>query len=87
MSFTRRVFIETASGGAVLGALGNITQVHAGDAQHSTGEAAKIIDLDSRVTFKQQLEENVGPVVLMSTFLIPPDQVDNFLDGFKSSLR
>jgi heme-degrading monooxygenase HmoA len=27
--------------------------------------------------------ENVGPVVLMSTFLVPPEQVDNFLDGFK----
>jgi heme-degrading monooxygenase HmoA len=83
MSFTRRDFVETASVGAALGALGNITQVHAADAQRSTGEAATIIDLDNRVTFKQQLEENVGPVVLMSTFLVAPDQVDTFLDGFK----
>jgi heme-degrading monooxygenase HmoA len=83
MSSTRRDFVQTASVGAVLGVLGNITQVHAADAQRATEEAANIIDLDSRVTFKQQLEENVGPVVLMSTFLVPPDQVDNFLDGFK----
>jgi len=83
MSFTRRDFVQTASVGAALGALGNIRQVHAADAQRSTGEAAKIIDLDNRVTFKQQLEENVGPVVLMSTFLVAPDQVDTFLDGFK----
>lgn len=83
MSFTRRDFVQTASVGAALGALGNITQAHAAGAQRSTGEAAKIIDLDNRVNFKQQLEENVGPVVLMSTFLVAPDQVDTFLDGFK----
>jgi hypothetical protein len=64
MSFTRRDFVQTASVGAALGALGNITQAHAAGAQRSTGEAAKIIDLNNRVTFKQQLEENVGPVGL-----------------------
>jgi len=46
-------------------------------------EAIKIVNLDDRVTFKQQLEQNLGPVVLLSTFLVPPDQVDSFLAGFR----
>jgi hypothetical protein len=29
------------------------------------------------------LRTTSGPVVLMSTFLVPSDQVDNFLEGFK----
>jgi heme-degrading monooxygenase HmoA len=72
-----------ASLAAVLGTVGEVTPTLAADAQGSTGEAAKIIDLDDRVTFKQQLEHNIGPVVLMSTFLVPFDQVDNLLEGFK----
>jgi heme-degrading monooxygenase HmoA len=83
MPFTRRDFVQTGSVGAVLGTLEEVTPALAADAQRSTGEAAKIIDLDDRVTFKQQLEHNIGPVVLMSTFLVPSDQVDNFLEGFK----
>src|ERR1700676_5371220 len=83
MPFTRRDFVQTGSVGAVLGTLGEVTPALAADAQRSTGEAAKIIDLDDRVTFKQQLGHNIGPVVLMSTFLVPSDQVDNFLEGFK----
>src|SRR5215831_20856365 len=83
MPLTRRDFVQTASVGAALGTLVEATPALAADAQGSTREATKIIDLDDRVTFKQQLEHNIGPVVLMSTFLVPPDQVDNFLDGFK----
>ena len=49
----------------------------------SAGGVTTIVNLDGRVTFKQQLGHNVGPVVLMSTFLFPPDQVDVFLEGFK----
>jgi hypothetical protein len=35
---------------------------------------------------KQPLEHNVGPVVLMRTFLVPPDQVDNFLEAARLDL-
>jgi len=83
MPFTRRDFVQTASVGAALGTLGEATPALASEVQDSTGGATKIIDLDDRVTFKRQLEHNIGPVVLMSTFLVPPDQVDNFLEGFK----
>jgi heme-degrading monooxygenase HmoA len=76
MSFTRRDFVKTASIGTVLTSLPEI-------APAAAEGAPKIVNLDDRVTFKQQLEHNIGPVVLMSTFLVPPDQVDNFLEGFK----
>jgi hypothetical protein len=46
------------------------------------GEKVKIVNLDDRVTL-QQFEHNTGPVVLMSAFLVAPDQIDNVLDGFR----
>ena len=52
-------------------------------ADSTSGHQAKIVNLDDRVTFGQQLEHNVGPVVLMSTFLVAPEHVDEFLEGFK----
>jgi quinol monooxygenase YgiN len=76
MSFTRRDFVKTASIGTVLTSLLEI-------APAAAEGAPKIVNLDDRVTFRQQLEHNIGPVVLMSTFLVPPDQVDSFLEGFK----
>jgi heme-degrading monooxygenase HmoA len=76
MSFTRRDFVKTASIGTVLTSLLEI-------APAAAEGMPKIVNLDDRVTFKQQLEHNSGPVVLMSTFLVPPDQVDSFLEGFK----
>jgi quinol monooxygenase YgiN len=82
MSFTRRDFVKTASIGTVLTSLLEIAPA-AAEGAPATGQGTKIINLDDRVTFRQQLEHNVGPVVLMSTFLVPPDQVDSFLEGFK----
>ena len=76
MSFTRRDFVRTASIGTMLTSLLEI-------APAAAEGTPKIVNLDDRVTFKQQLEHNSGPVVLMSTFLVPPDQVDSFLEGFK----
>jgi heme-degrading monooxygenase HmoA len=53
-------------------------------AGESTGsEKVKIVNLADRVTFRQQFEHNTGPVVLMSTFLVAPDEIDNVLDGFR----
>jgi heme-degrading monooxygenase HmoA len=82
MSFTRRDFVRTASVGTVLTSLLEIAPA-AADGAPAAGQGTKIVNLDDRITFKQQLEHNVGPVVLMSTFLVPPDQVDSFLEGFK----
>ena len=82
MPFTRRDFLQTASIGAALGSLLEIAPASA-EIVPAAGQGTRIVDLDDRITFRQQLEHNVGPVVLMSTFLVPPDQVDNFLEGFK----
>jgi heme-degrading monooxygenase HmoA len=79
MPLTRREVIQTASLGAVLASVLKATPAVSAPA---ADQGIKIVNLDDRVTFKQQLEHNVGPVVLMSTFLVPPDQVDNFLEGF-----
>jgi heme-degrading monooxygenase HmoA len=77
---THREVVQTASLGTVLASLLKATPAVSPPA---AGQGTKIVNLDDRVTFKQQLAHNVGPVVLMSTFLVPPDQVDNFLEGFK----
>jgi hypothetical protein len=76
---TRREVVQTASLGAMLASLLKATPAVSAPA---AGQGTKIVNLDDRVTFEQQLDHNVGPVVLMSTFLVPPDQVDNFLEGF-----
>jgi quinol monooxygenase YgiN len=82
MPFTRRDLVKTASIGTVLASVLEVAPAIAEGALASS-QGAKIVNLDDRVTFKQQLEHNIGPVVLMGTFLVPPDQVDTFLEGFK----
>jgi heme-degrading monooxygenase HmoA len=83
MPFTRRHLLQTASVGAALGTLLDVAPALAATGESTGGDGAKIVNLDDRVTFRQQLEHNIGPVVLMSTFLVAPDQVDDFLEGFK----
>lgn len=80
MPLTRREVVQTASLGAVLA---SFLEAAPAASAPAAGQDTKIVNLDDRVTFKQQLEHNIGPVVLMSTFLVPPDQVDDFLEGFK----
>jgi heme-degrading monooxygenase HmoA len=82
MTFTRRNFLQAASIGAALGLPLGIAPA-AGESVSATNQGTKIVDLDDRVTFGQQLEHDVGPEILMSTFLVPPDQVENFMEGFK----
>ena len=81
MSFTRRYLLQTASVCAAIVSLPDIGPAIAGESTGSDG--VRTVNLDDRVAFRQQLEHNAGPVVLMSTFLVGPDQVDNFLEGFK----
>jgi heme-degrading monooxygenase HmoA len=80
MPFTRRDLVQTISVGAAFAALMETAPTAAAPA---AGEGVEIVNLDDRVTFTQQLDQNIGPVVLMSTFRVPPDQVDNFLQGFR----
>lgn len=82
MSFTRRDFVQTTTVGTTLCSLLAAAPAAAADTP-AIGQVVTIINLDDRITFKHQLAHNAGPVVLMSTFLVPPDQIDSFLDGFK----
>ena len=81
MPFTRHYLLRTASVCAAMVSLPDIAPAIAGESTGSDG--VRTVNLDERATCRQQLEHNAGPVVLMSTFLVVPDQVDNFLEGFK----
>jgi hypothetical protein len=60
MPFTRRDLVKTASIGTVLASVLEIVPAIAEGALASS-QGAKIVNLDDRVTFKQQLEHNIGP--------------------------
>jgi quinol monooxygenase YgiN len=82
MSLSRRDFVRSSSIGVGLASVLEIVPASA-ESSPTASQGTKLINLDDRVSFKQQLERNVGPVVLMSTFLVPPDQIGNFLAGFR----
>ena len=81
MPFTRRHLLQTAWVGAALGSLLDIGPQWP-PVRVLAAKKVKIVNLDDRVTL-QQFEHNTGPVVLMSAFLVAPDQIDNVLDGFR----
>jgi heme-degrading monooxygenase HmoA len=39
----------------------------------------KLREMDGRVTYVQQLQEDAGPVVLINEFNVPPDDIERFL--------
>ena len=44
---------------------------------------SKLIQMDPNVSFAKQIEHNTAPVVLLSTFLVKPEYVEDFLAGFQ----
>ena len=42
----------------------------------------KIVEMDENVTLKEQLEEDVGPVILLNKFTVKPEDTDEFLKIF-----
>lgn len=42
----------------------------------------KIVEMDENVTLRAQLEEDVGPVILLNKFTVKPEDVDEFLKAF-----
>jgi heme-degrading monooxygenase HmoA len=42
----------------------------------------KIVEMDESVTLKAQLEEDVGPVILLNKFTVKPEDTDEFLKVF-----
>jgi heme-degrading monooxygenase HmoA len=45
----------------------------------------EITELDEKITFKTQLEEDVGAVILINKFSINPEDVDKFLKTWASA--
>ena len=44
--------------------------------------AVKRAEMDERVTFIEQLQQETGPVVLINTFTVAPADVDQLLDAW-----
>jgi heme-degrading monooxygenase HmoA len=45
----------------------------------------KIVEMDENVTLKAQLEEDVGPVIVLNKFTIKPEDTDEFLKIFAAT--
>src|ERR687898_956816 len=43
---------------------------------------AKLIEIDDRVTVFTQMEEDIGPVILINKFSVDPEEFDQFLKGW-----
>jgi quinol monooxygenase YgiN len=52
---------------------------------YSQTEGMKVVEMDYKLTLCTQLEEDVGPVIVMIKFNVDPDEVDEFLKEFKST--
>ena len=42
----------------------------------------KIVEMDERITLEKQLDEDVGPIIVMNKFNVGPDEIDEFLKVF-----
>ena len=42
----------------------------------------KIVETDERITLEKQLDEDVGPIIVMNKFNVDPQEVDEFLQVF-----
>jgi heme-degrading monooxygenase HmoA len=47
----------------------------------------KIVEMDEGVTIKSQLEEDVGPVIVLNKFTVPPEEVTRFLKVFEDTTK
>ena len=44
----------------------------------------EIVEMDNRITFVMQLEEDIGPVILINKFNLDPQDVNQFLKAWAS---
>jgi quinol monooxygenase YgiN len=45
----------------------------------------KLVEFDERVKLAQQMDEDVGPVILINKFNVNPEEVDQFLKVFAAT--
>jgi len=43
---------------------------------------AKLVEMDERIRIFTQMEEDVGPVILINKFSVDPNEFDQFLKGY-----
>jgi hypothetical protein len=80
--FTRHDFVETVSLGAA-----SLPAIASARAASAPPAGQTIVNLDDRITFKQQLEHSIDPMVLMSAFWSFPTRSIISWKASKSSLR
>ena len=47
----------------------------------------KIVETDERITLEKQLDEDVGPIIVMNKFNVDPQEVDEFLQVFAKTIE
>jgi heme-degrading monooxygenase HmoA len=60
------------------------------DSRRRKGDSRKDVELkrcSEGVTIKSQLEEDVGPVIVLNKFTVPPEDVDQFLKVFADTTK
>jgi heme-degrading monooxygenase HmoA len=86
MKVDRRGLLQAMSVGAALAPVLSLDSAFAFETDSSGQEAsagAKFVQMDPNVSFDKQIANNVAPVVLLSTFLVKPEHVEEFLAGFR----
>jgi heme-degrading monooxygenase HmoA len=84
MKTDRRYLLQAMSVGALLAPVLSLESAFAeSDSGSQNAGGAKLVQMDPNVSFAKQIEHNVAPVVLLSTFLVRPEYVDDFLSGFQ----
>lgn len=86
MSLSRRDFVKSASIGAGLASVLEIVPDSA-ESTPTASQGSKIINLDDRVSFKQQLGRNVGLVVLMSDVSGATQSARQLSHGLQETVR
>ncbi|MPZ07069.1 MAG: antibiotic biosynthesis monooxygenase [Nitrososphaeraceae archaeon] len=44
----------------------------------------EIVEMDDKITLNKQLDENIGPVILINKFNLDPEDVNQFLEAWAS---
>jgi hypothetical protein len=50
-------------------------------------DMAKVVEADEHIKLSEQLEEDIGPVVLMDKFNVKPEEADQFLKALERMLH
>jgi heme-degrading monooxygenase HmoA len=86
MKVDGRRLLQAMSVGAALAPVLSLNSAFASESDSSGQEAspgAKFVQMDPNVSFDQQIVNNIAPVVLLSTFLVQHQHVEEFLAGFR----